>query len=315
MIDALHNARTCDAVIVGAGVAGLSAAVFLGRAGLNTIVYDAGKPRIMAVDRVREYLGFDGVTPSELLSRARAEVTRYGVSIRPERVLSIEPRADGLFDLRSAADIVCTRTIVLATGLMDQVPALAELSEVWGRDLRVCPCFDGYEVRDQRFVVFGLPERLAHMGAWVSMWSPHVTVVTERALAAADEEKLRLLDIPVVTDQVTGLRHREEQLVAVVTRTGATIACDAAWVALASKASSDLAASICDVDDAGLAKTDDAGRTSRPGVFAIGNASANGVAAHLAHAAASGTHVGPFVTLYLLESRLTRARANASAGA
>lgn len=65
-----------DAVIVGAGVGGLSAALFLGRAGRSVVVFDGGTTRIESVDEVREYLGFDGVKPQELLSRARAEVER-----------------------------------------------------------------------------------------------------------------------------------------------------------------------------------------------------------------------------------------------
>ena len=169
--------KIVDVAVVGAGIAGLSAAVFLGRAGRSTIVYDGGRPRIFAVDKIREYTGFDGETPANVLSRAREEALAYGVSIRTELVKRIEPREDGLFDVW-AATRTTARTVVLATGLTDEVPEMQGLSKVWGNDLRVCPCFDGYEVRDQRFVVFGLPDRLAHMGSWVSMWSPHVTVVS-----------------------------------------------------------------------------------------------------------------------------------------
>jgi len=68
-----------DAAIVGAGIAGLSAALFLGRAGRSVIVFDGGTTRIESVEEVREHLGFDGLPPQELLSRARAEVHKYGI--------------------------------------------------------------------------------------------------------------------------------------------------------------------------------------------------------------------------------------------
>lgn len=301
----LHDG-TADTIIVGGGVAGLSTALFLARAGRSTIVYDAGRSRILAVERVHEFLGFDGWTPDEMLMKARGEVLRYGAEIRNEIVEEIEPLTDGLFAIRTPDGRIRARTIVLATGLIDELPPLKGLRKVWGRDLRVCPCFDGHEVRNQRFVVFGLPERLAHLGSWVSMWSPHVTVITRHPLDPAGADRLRLLGVEVRHDKVTGLTHEDDRLVALSTESGVEVRCDVAWIAAPLKAASHLAACLCNVDEAGFAKTDQNGRTSRPGVFAVGNA-ANPIG-HLAHAAASGTDVGPWVTTYLLESLLGERR-------
>jgi thioredoxin reductase len=301
-----EGSKFVDSVIVGGGIAGLSAALFLARAGRSTIVYDAGRSRILAVERVREFVGFDGWTPDEMLTKAREEVLRYSAQIRSGIVTKIESRSDGRFDVFAPDVTITARSIVLATGLIDELPPLKGLRKVWGRDLRICPCFDGNEVRNQRFVVFGLPERLAHLGSWVSMWSPNVRVVTKHSFDATGAERLRLLGIEVVRDEVTGLVHLDDRLVAVSTKNGAQIPCDAAWIATRLRPASDLAASLCDVDDAGFAKTDEHGRTSRPGVFAIGNAS-NPIA-HLAHAAAAGTEVGPWVTMHLLESLLSDRR-------
>lgn len=299
--------NTIDTAVVGAGIAGLSAALFLGRAGRSTIVFDGGKPRIFAVEEVREYIGFDGMTPEEMLSRARAEVLRYGVEIRSEAVQSIVPRDDGFFDVSSPGGTVTARTVVLATGVVDELPPLSGLPEKWGRDVRVCPCFDGFEVRNRRFVVFGLPERLAHMAAWVSMWSTDVTVVSGHNFNEIEAKRLRLLNIKIALDEVTGLVHRDGNLVGVATESGQEIGCDAAWITTNSRAASNLAASLCDVDEFGIAKTEKGGLTSRPGVYAIGNA--NDSWAHLAHASAAGTNVGPLVTMYLLELRIAELRA------
>ncbi|MGK9286430.1 NAD(P)/FAD-dependent oxidoreductase [Sinorhizobium meliloti] len=300
--------RVVDAVIVGAGVAGLSAALFLGRAGRSAIIFDGGTTRIESVAEVREYLGFDGLPPQELLARASAEVQQYGVEIIRQRVTSVTPRADGLFEVHHGHSVRMARTVVLATGLIDKLPPLSGLPKVWGRDLRVCPCFDGYEVQGKRFVVFGVPNRLVHMASWVWMWSRDVTVVSEHAFTDVDLYRLRLLEIEVIADEVTGLVHGGERLEALTTRKGKSIACDAAWIAADMVAASNLAASLCDVDDMGLARTDSAGRTSRPGIFAVGNAA--DPAAHLAHASAAGTNVGPHVVMYLLEREIERRTAN-----
>ena len=301
-----QGSELIDSVIVGGGIAGLSAALFLARAGRSTVVYDAGRSRILAVERVHEFVGFDGWTPQEMLTKARQEVLRYGAQIRSGIVTKIEPRSDGLFDVFAPDVTITARSVVLATGLIDELPPLKGLQKVWGRDLRICPCFDGNEVRNQRFVVFGLPERLAQLASWVTMWSPNVRVVTNHSFDASGGERLRLLGIEVVRDEVTGLVHEDDRLIAVSTESGAEIPCDAAWIATRLKPASDVATSLCDVDDAGFAKADEHGCTSRPGVFAIGNAS-NPIA-HLAHAAAAGTEVGPWVTMHLLESLLSGRR-------
>lgn len=301
-----EGSEIVDVIIVGGGIAGLSAALFLARAGRSTIVYDAGHSRIFAVERIREFVGFDGWTPEEMLTKAREEVMRYDAQIRSGIVTRIEPRSDGLFDVFAPNLTSTARSVVLATGLIDELPPLKGLRKAWGRDLRICPCFDGNEVRNQRFVVFGLPERLGQLGSWVSMWSPNVRVVTKHSFYVRGAERLRLLGIDVLRDEVTGLVHEDDRLVAVSTESGAEIPCDAAWIATRLKPASGLAASLCDVDHAGFAKVDEHGRTSRPGVFAIGNAT-NPIA-HLAHAAAAGTEVGPWVTMHLLESLLSDRR-------
>ncbi|OQM74062.1 NAD(P)/FAD-dependent oxidoreductase [Manganibacter manganicus] len=297
---------TVDTVVVGAGVAGLSAALFLARAGRSTVVFDGGPSRIHAVEEVREYIGFDGASPTTVLRQARDEAVCFGAEIRSEMVDRIDPLDDGLFSVLAGGKPLLARTIVLATGLVDELPAIDGIREAWGTDLRVCPCFDGHEVRNGRFVVFGVDARLAHMASWVRMWSPDVTVVTRHAFTDVEAERMALLGIRTLADEVTGLIHEGDRLVAVMTASGDPIATDAAWVSLESRAASDLARSLCEVDELGFAKTDAGGATSRPGVFAIGNA--NEPLAHLVHAAASGTTVGPIVTMYLLERMLSERR-------
>jgi thioredoxin reductase len=73
-----RDSESVDTVIVGGGIAGLSAALFIARAGRSTIVYDAGRSRILAVERVHEFIGFDSLSPGEMLTKARQEVLRNG---------------------------------------------------------------------------------------------------------------------------------------------------------------------------------------------------------------------------------------------
>lgn len=296
-----------DVVIVGAGIAGLSAAVFLARAGRQPVIFDGGRSRIETVSIVRELPGFDGFSPHCVLQTVREEAIKYGALIRKEMVTEIEPLEDGAFLVRSSGSTLAARIVILATGLIDELPDVRGITEPWGDLLKVCPCFDGHEVKDQKFVVFGLGDRLAHMASWVSMWSTNVTVVSDHQFDQRDLDKLSLLDINIVPEPVAELCQDAGKLVAVKTSAGRYIDADAAWVAMKGRAASSLAAGLCNVDTDGFAITDPSGATSRPGVFAVGNSDEPW--AHLAHAAASGTTVGPVVVMYLLERHLAERRA------
>ncbi|HZO93124.1 MAG TPA: NAD(P)/FAD-dependent oxidoreductase [Candidatus Baltobacteraceae bacterium] len=178
-----------DVAIVGGGVAGLSAALFLTRAEKSTVVFDEGKQRILTVDTVREFAGFDGLSPADMLARIRGEATRYGAEVRRTYVERVHPREDGAFDVLAGGSVAIAHALVLATGLIDVLPELNGLSDVWGREIGICPCFDGYERRETRFVVFGVPERLKQFASWVSIWSHDVKVVTPAPLD--DEARLK----------------------------------------------------------------------------------------------------------------------------
>ncbi|MBO0781635.1 MAG: NAD(P)/FAD-dependent oxidoreductase [Ktedonobacteraceae bacterium] len=301
------KADIVDVVVVGAGAAGLSAALFLTRARRSTLVYDGGPTRDSVIEQVHEFLGYEGITPAELQARGRAEVVRYGGEIRREAVLKIEPRPDGLFDVWSRQGMVTARAVVLATGLVDVLPSVPGLREGWGRDVHVCPCFSGYEVRDKHLVAFGLAELLAQLGSFLTAWSPSVTVVTPHEFDSTALDRLHELGVEIVRDEVTALVRQDGRLVSVSTAGGTEVPTDAVFVAAPLRAASDLPASLCEVNEAGFAVTDADGRTSRPGVWVVGNA--NDPIGHLAHATAAGARVGPWVVNYLIE--LSRSRKTA----
>src|SRR5258708_16248153 len=116
-----------DVVVVGAGAAGLSAALYLSRARRRTVVYDGGPTRNSTTEQVHELLGHEGNTPADLQERGRAEVASYGGEIRSEAVLKIEPRSDGLFDVWTRQRLATAPTLALPTRLLDPLPLLPRL--------------------------------------------------------------------------------------------------------------------------------------------------------------------------------------------
>jgi thioredoxin reductase len=201
------------------------------------------------IPKIHEYLGHEGSTPVEFLERGRSEVVSYGGEIRSETVLKIEERSDGLFDVWGSKMKIMARAVVLATGLVDVLPMVPGLKEGLGKYVHLCPCFSGYEVRDKPLVAFGLPERLAQLGKFLTAWSSSVTVVSPHEF---DSETLTRLDgfgVKTVQDEVTALVREGDQLVSIATASGTEVPCEAVFVAAPFKAASELAASLCETDE------------------------------------------------------------------
>src|SRR3954451_9603891 len=110
-----------DCVIVGAGPAGLNAALVLGRARRRVVVFDDARPRNYATREMHGVLGHDGLDPAELRARGRQELDAYGVEVLSTEVEGAEV-LDGVVRLASARGTDTTRTVLLATGMLDDLP-------------------------------------------------------------------------------------------------------------------------------------------------------------------------------------------------
>ncbi len=144
-----------DVLVVGGGAAGLSGALALARARRSVLVIDAGAGRNAPAGHVHNYLGREGTPPAELLAAGRAEVTGYGGEVVTGSVTSAEPLPgldgqDAGFRVELAdGSSVAARRLLVTTGLVDELPGVAGVTERWGRDVLHCPYCHGWEVRDQ----------------------------------------------------------------------------------------------------------------------------------------------------------------------
>src|SRR4051812_44528790 len=129
---------TWDCVIVGAGPAGLNAALVLGRARRRVLVLDDAQPRNYATHEMHGVLGHDGLDPADLRARGRTELAGYGVEVVSAEVQDVEV-LDGAVRLTSARGTETTRTVLLATGMLDEVPDIAGFTDVWGISAHTCP--------------------------------------------------------------------------------------------------------------------------------------------------------------------------------
>lgn len=167
-----------DAVVVGAGPAGLTAAIYLARFHRRVLVLGAGPPRASWIPESHNTPGFPhGVGGPELLARLTAQAREFGVEIREGRVEALSPSVDG-FELSDAGGGVRAPTVLLATGVVDRLPDIPGVEAAVRRSLvRMCPICDAYEATGKRIAVLGdggLAEREAE---FLRAYSDDVTVI------------------------------------------------------------------------------------------------------------------------------------------
>lgn len=197
-----------DAIVVGGGPAGLSAALMLGRARRRVLVIDAGSPRNRFAAHMHGVLGQEGVPPGELLERGRTEAAGYGVEFADGTVQRVEDAEDGLRVVTVDGVARSTRALVVASGLSDELPAIPGLAERWGVTVLHCPYCHGWEVRDQHLGVLTTSPLGLHQAELIRQWSGRVTVFTAGLgqLTPETERRLRARGIELESAPVAEIR-------------------------------------------------------------------------------------------------------------
>ena len=207
-----------DCIVVGAGAAGLSAALVLGRARQRTLVVDAGGQSNLAAHGIGGLLGHDARPPAQFYAAGRDELAAYPtVELRAGEVLRGE-RHDAGFVLELAdGSREPARRVLLATGMDYRYPALAGIAERWGRSVFHCPFCHGWEVRDQPLGVLDRGATAVHRALLLRVWSDDVTLLADgpAELDAEDAERLRAAGVAVDERHIAGLRGPDSTLTVV----------------------------------------------------------------------------------------------------
>ncbi|MEV4317235.1 NAD(P)/FAD-dependent oxidoreductase [Actinocrispum sp. NPDC049592] len=254
---------TYDVLIIGAGPAGLNAALTLGRSRRTVVVVDAGNPRNAPASHMHGFLSRDGMPPSEFLALARKEVEGYGVDIIQASVTTIHK---GFKAELSTGDIIAARRVIVATGVTDLLPDIPGIKESWGQDVIACPYCHGYEVRDEPLAVIGSAEHALLVRQWSKdlIFFPHTTPLDDPA-------ELTARDIRIVPGEITRV-VRENGRVKGVEVDDRVYPRTAVFVRPPFRANNDILVQLgADLTEAGVPVVDPTGKTSVPGVWAAGN--------------------------------------------
>lgn len=270
--------RMFDAVIVGAGPAGLSAALILGRCRRTVLICDTGNPRNHASHAMHGYLSRDGMPPSEFLATARAELRAYdSVEFRHVEVTDAACRPDSQFEVTLAdGEPVRARKLLIATGVVDHLPEIAGFHDFYGRSVFHCPYCDGWEVRDQPLAIYGRGKRGYGLSLELTVWSRDLVLCSDGPSELEADEKGRL--------ERNGIRLREERVARlegtngilehVVFESGERLPRRALFFTTGQSLRSDLSIRLgCDISDKGTVRTGKYESTHLGGLYVAGDAS------------------------------------------
>jgi thioredoxin reductase len=278
------------AVVVGAGPAGLAAALTFGRMRRRVLVLDTDEPRNRYTEHLHNFPTRDGVRPVEFRSLARQELGRYPtVSFRDGRVVRAEVDDDGARLLLEDDEPVEARRVVLAGGIRDTLPPIDGLAELFGTSVFTCPYCDGYEAGGAPVgLICTAPGQVAHAAGLLRMLADDVTVFANRVEVDGEERSgADRLGVRVVAERVMRL-WGEDGRVAVLLEGGAEARCDRLFVPTEVHPSNRLAEQLgCATNADGFIEIDELGRTSVARVYAAGDASSP--VHQVIVAAASGT--------------------------
>ena len=184
------------------------------------------------------------------------------------------PRYDAGFHLSLGdGSTVTTRTLLVATGLRDELPDVRGLQERWARDVLHCPYCHGHEVRDQRLGVLGWSAEAVRYAQIIRQWSDDVVLFTPAGSLTADEsEQLAARDIGVVEARVDHVVVEDDHLRGLALADGRVVPRDVMFVPPRFVPNNDVLVALgCDLDETGWIVTDATGQTSVDGVWAAGN--------------------------------------------
>jgi thioredoxin reductase len=270
--------RKVDVVIVGAGPAGLSAALMLGRCRRSVVVFDNGKPRNAPSRVLHGYLTRDGIAPADFLRLARAELDQYdSVRVRDEEVSSAECRpGEGFVVTLQSGDTILARKLLLATGVVDILPGIPGFRELYGRSVFHCPYCDGWELCDQPLAIYGRAARGVGLSLELTAWSRDLVLCTDGPAGIEPDDRARLErnGIGIREERITALEGVDGALSRVVFETGPALERRALFFTTGQYQRSDLLERLgCAFNDKGTVRTGKYETTHLPGLFVAGDAS------------------------------------------
>jgi len=266
-----------DVLIVGGGPAGLSAALILGRCHRKALLCDEGHQRNLASHAIHALLGREGRSPAALLNEARQELARYkSIALRETRVTEITRAGDQFQFVCADGTSGLASKVLLATGLVDELPELAGIEPLYGVSVHHCLYCDGFEYAGKPVAAYGKADKGAELAIMMKHWMADVVACSDGTEVSAQAmRKLREYDIPLRLEPIQSLEGMNAELTNIVFQSGPDLPRAGLFFSTGCRQASDLSERLgCKRGPkGGVIKDPETEETSVPGVYVAGDLS------------------------------------------
>ena len=266
-----------DVIIIGAGPAGLTAGIILGRCRRKVLICDSGSYRNSRSKGLHFFLTREGIAPSEFLRLGREELKKYPtVEYRNGTVLDAKCIDSGFEIHLKNEGTEQTRKLLLATGIKDLLPEIPGVKEYYGKSIFHCPYCDGWEVRDYPMAIYGRGQRGKGLALELTAWSKNLLLCTDGPSELDDEalQKLQANGIQLIEKRIRGLEGRDGNLEAILFEDGSRAPRRAMFFSLGQRQGSDLPVRFgCDFNPKSAVRTGKHEETHIRGLYIAGDAS------------------------------------------
>ena len=250
-----------DSIIIGGGPAGITAAVYIARAGFSCAVIDDGRSSLLKTDKIENYYGFDTVSGKELFEKGIAQAERLGVKVQKAQVLSVD--FEDMFAVLTSEEKLYAKTVVIATGSGIKGKKIKGEEEFEGRGVSRCAVCDGFFFKGKNVAVIGDGEFALHEADVLLGVCGSVTLLSNGKDITSDKFK-------VITDKISHIIG-ENTVSGVVLENGEEIPFDGVFIANGVPSAADFALRTGISENNGVIVTDENMKTSVPGIFAAGD--------------------------------------------
>lgn len=271
------STNVADALIIGAGPAGLSAALCLARMDRSVLLFDTGHGRSTWHQVNHNYLGFPGGLPArELRALGREQLSAYPhVICVDHKIETLARLADGSFVAAGQAGAWHGLAVMLATGVIDHYPHFDGWDEHVGRSMFWCIACDGYACKGERVVVVGHTNAAAAEALQLQRFTDQLTLLTNSQRCDIDDamqQRLEQAGIPLIHDRLVSVTGHDGFFEQLHTKTGRAIALDQLFAVQGQTPQADLAQQLgVTLNEAGYIVVDTEQTTNVPGVYAAGD--------------------------------------------